>query len=436
MVAEVVSGCTPRSVTAVSRTGTGAPRRRRVSRRAETSTLVVAAAVPEGCGVASSQREWLMAVERAVDRESWYDSRRRSVLLWAREVASHVDISSMTTRYTTSDVLRATGRRSSTTMKSYRRWAESRGLLAEVAPGRSGVWAPASTNASTRPDGTVVVSNDAAVRVLLIPLSEAEEIRSLAACGGKLPPSPCMGRNRSPRAHAKGSINNFEPLRGTETHRLAAVRPGQWLPANRWRPWWKRAVTKSKDEAVVASARLLAEDVPTLRSTTDRWVAHVIRPFVAAGWTVADLQEAIDQRPDGRSWTYDLREVRRAEYWLKYRLDAWIDHGTVLPSARQKRAAEHKRVMLRRERAIAQAEAERRRIDSIPRSRLLAGRLKARRALLDVADSRRRPAAQKAVDELTAELEATLAAESAAREFLTESLHDIRTAPSHETSTP
>ena len=112
MVAEVVSGCTPRSVTAVSRTGTGAPRRRRVSRRAETSALVVAAAVPEGCGVASSQREWLMAVERAVDRESWYDSRRRSVLLWAREVASHVDISSMTTRYTTSDVLRATGRRS------------------------------------------------------------------------------------------------------------------------------------------------------------------------------------------------------------------------------------------------------------------------------------------------------------------------------------
>lgn len=187
---------------------------------------------------------------------------------------------------------------------------------------------------------------------------------------------------------------------------------------------------------MVASARLLAEDVPTLRSTTDRWVAHVIRPFVAAGWTVADLQEAIDQRPDGHSWTYDLREVRRAEYWLKYRLDAWIDHGTVLPSARQKRAAEHKRVMLRRERAIAQAEAERRRIDSIPRSRLLAGRLKARRALLDVADSRRRPAAQKAVDELAAELEATLAAESAAREFLTESLHDIITATSHETSTP
>ena len=108
----------------------------------------------------------------------------------------------------------------------------------------------------------------------------------------------------------------------------------------------------------------------------------------------------------------------------------------MLPSARQKRAAEHKRVMLRRERAIAQAEAERHRIDSIPRSRLLAGRLKARHALLDVADSRRRPAAQKAVDELAAELEATLAAESAAREFLTESLHDIRTAPSYETSTP
>lgn len=436
MVAEVVSGCTPRSVTAVSRTGTGAPRRRRVSRRAETSALVVAAAVPEGCGVASSQREWLIAVERAVDRESWYDSRRRSVLLWAREVASHVDISSMTTRYTTSDVLRATGRRSSTTMKAYRRWAESRGLLAEVAPGRSGMWAPASTNASTRPDGTVVVSNDAAVRVLLIPLSEVEEIRSLVACGGKLPPSPCMGRNRSPRAHAKGSINHLKPLRGTETNRLAAVRPGQWLPANRWRPWWKRAITKSKDETTVASARLLAEDVPTLRSTTDRWVAHVIRPFVAAGWTVADLQEAIDRRPDGHSWTYDLRKVRRAEYWLKYRLDAWIDHGTVLPSARQKRAAEHERVMLRREWAIAQAEAERCRIDSIPRSRLLAGRLKARRALLDVADSRRRPAAQKAVDELAVELEATLAAESAARESPAESLRDISKSPSHETSTP
>jgi hypothetical protein len=165
-------------------------------------------------------------------------------------------------------------------------------------------------------------------------------------------------------------------------------------------------------------------------------VAHVIRPFVTAGWTVADLQEAIDRRPDGHSWTYDLREVRRAEYWLKYRLDAWIDHGTVLPSARQKRAAEHERVVLRREWAIAQAEAERRRIDSIPRSRLLAGRLKARRALLDVADSRRRPAAQKAVDELAAELEATLAAESAARESLTESLRDISTSPSYETSTP
>ncbi len=45
---------------------------------------------------------------------------------------------------------------SPTTVKALRVWAEGQGLLAEVVPGRRGIYAPARTNRVDRADGTVV----------------------------------------------------------------------------------------------------------------------------------------------------------------------------------------------------------------------------------------------------------------------------------------
>ncbi|MGI8416282.1 MAG: hypothetical protein ACR2P2_08800, partial [Nakamurella sp.] len=49
---------------------------------------------------------------------------------------------------------------------------------------------------------------------------------------------------------------------------------------------------------------------------------HLLRPWLLAGWTVAELMHAFDHEPDGteRTWT---TAVRSSGGWLLSRLQLW-----------------------------------------------------------------------------------------------------------------
>ncbi|MFC7582529.1 hypothetical protein ACFQYP_00970 [Nonomuraea antimicrobica] len=68
-----------------------------------------------------------------------------------------------------------------------------------------------------------------------------------------------------------------------------------------------------------------------------RWL---LKPFLGAGWTVADVLHALDVRPDGSAWTYtwqSVNELRHIPGWVRHRLGAWLDEdGQVLPSRSQR----------------------------------------------------------------------------------------------------
>lgn len=341
----------------------------RVSRTTERSPKRAERAVPAGSVRAADVAEWLEAVDRAVELEArWYSSKRAAVRAWAREVARHVDGPSMTSIYTNAQALRATGRRSATTMKQFRRWAEAHGLLAEVAPGRRGTYAPASTNAMrdkagnviTGADGAPVMMNDASVRVLCVPAA----LRRQTSQGANVPPGPRQGSSSyylkesitCARENA-GVFHRFDPIRDlhTEAERLAALLPGdEPLPANRRRAWWSPNVTKGKDKRIaVATARLLAEKAPVLRGAWDTVIGWALRPYVRAGWTASDVLWALDHRPDGNPWTHTTK-VHHVLGWLRHRLAYWLDpEGTPLRSPRQERAAEHEQALARRAAEVA-----------------------------------------------------------------------------------
>lgn len=382
---------------------TGPRRRRRVSRDHERSQLLVALAMPAGTHRADRPGQWLKAVHMAIESELWCESKKRAVWTWALEVASHVDMRTMTTRYTNAEVLRATGKRSVTTMKTYRLWAESRGLLAEVAGGRKGVYAPRRTNAKTDAEGRTVYVNDAAIRVLILKKEVYEALTRSARCGEKMTPSPKLGFPTPPRAREKTPHHKTEPLRGTttESQRLAALRPGQWFAADHYRPWWSRTTTKSKDNEVVAQARLLAEYALVLRATTDHWIAHVIKPFSAVGWTVADMLYAIDHKPAGERWRIATASVKRPEHWLRYRLAHWTDEcGRPLESVSQKAARAHERNLA----ALEAVRLERANRPAVGRAETLTGMIRAQRSLIRAVGET--TARRTHLAELEAELEA------------------------------
>lgn len=114
-----------------------------------------------------------------------------------------------------------------------------------------------------------------------------------------------------------------------------------------------------------------ARNPQTKRLTEKGWAAEV-RQFRAALWTPADLDHAVQCRPDGSRWAMD-DPVRHPRAHLRWRLSWWLDErGSPLPSPSQRRAAGHVRVL---------AEQARRRAERRPPSGYEAGAALARRLL-------------------------------------------------------
>lgn len=132
-----------------------------------------------------------------------------------------------------------------------------------------------------------------------------------------------------------------------------------------------------------------------LRGCSDRYVMRVIKAFGEAGWSVGDLEVAVDRRPDGSVWPHSGdRGVREPARWLIHRLSAWLDdRGAPRSSWRQERQVAHERAMAEREARMVAREAERARI-AAQRAAWGGGpgqgQLAARRAAQEAAGRRRR----------------------------------------------
>lgn len=97
-----------------------------------------------------------------------------------------------------------------------------------------------------------------------------------------------------------------------------------------------------------------------LRRMTTWYLRWLLKAFLLAGWTVADVLHALDVRSDGSGWTYtwsSADELRHIPGWVRHRLDAWMGRdGQVLTSRSQRVAAAAQEVEEQRHRRAEERE--------------------------------------------------------------------------------
>lgn len=89
--------------------------------------------------------------------------------------------------------------------------------------------------------------------------------------------------------------------------------------------------------AVHDACELLRREDASLRGVDFRYLKAESARFFSAGWTLADLQHALGQRPDGAVW--ESGPEYRGTRWFAHRLTAWkTPDGDIRPSQSQESA--------------------------------------------------------------------------------------------------
>lgn len=208
-----------------------------------------------------------------------------------------------------------------TAYRAARAWLEQAGYLGLVSRG----WT-SRLRASVLDDGTSV----SAVFVLTIPRRPAPLPQREPYLRNR-----ALARSRSELAHVHGRARVETP---TEERPAAALTPETSTGSA---PNGPKRQRRTSERAV--GAELGGRDRVAAR-LSPAYLAHLARPFLAAGWTPGDLVHALGHGPDGRQhgWTDD---VVHAAGWIRSRLALWLDPaGSPLPSPSQLRAAERARV--------------------------------------------------------------------------------------------
>lgn len=338
-----------------------APRRRRVHRSRESSPLQVAAAV-DAAGVVllerRSRRAYVQLVEQALAAQRRRADFRASVMAVVGVLLLCTDWASRTTR-PTRRVMAARGDvvRSERTVTRVVRWLHEAGLLATVAGGRRGEYAPGGAWSTTSPEkctglvtGIQQPANEAAVYALTQPgLTVSPPSRS-----------PYVEETNSSRAR-EGETHS-EPLRGQP---ISAATPhpdrSRWEQLRNDPMWSLQATPRRKGQRLVAAERM-RHDTLSLRRMSARAIASVAHQFFAAGWTTGDVLHALDFKLSTNSpWPYDAADgVKRLRDWMTHRLSDWTDEtGHPVPSRTQRQKAEQ--VAARERRRAATEERARQR---------------------------------------------------------------------------
>ena len=295
--------------------------------------------LPPGAVVAGSRAAWLATVSEHPDVEALRADGRRNVLAVASWVARRADPDKLVSR----PLWEALADRTGLSVRSAARWLawlHQRRLLATVTHGVSAGMRPAVL-AGTDTGGL------AAEYLLCHPRPAAG-----------LPPRPPAGSrtNRGDETSPVSEQITVTPPRNSPSERfqdacaqagarartaLRAVanlidKPTQDQPTTTSPPWPMVAPARTRTEQLALCARLQAEDA-TLRDPrlSRRALRHVLRPWLAAGWTARDVEWAINHRPEGGLWPYafqDSRQLRNPAGFVVHRLHQWTSQtGTIPP---------------------------------------------------------------------------------------------------------
>ncbi|MGE5698323.1 MAG: hypothetical protein ACM4D3_24665 [Candidatus Sericytochromatia bacterium] len=220
-----------------------------------------------------------------------------------------------TSRPTVDQLVERTGL-SERTVQRCRKWLREHGLLEELEPGST----PRYRDRYLRAVLGSRVGNRAALFRHAVPGEAPETVADLHVdehVDETVTPSldPCVARVQN--AHAREARSPLRGVDGTVT------------------PWELRRCAQTRFERLALAERLRAESPPARAAGSARRVRHALRPWLLAGWSVRDVLEALDHRPDGTSYGYAYRthELRNPAGWLVHRLRAWLDAtGNPLPA--------------------------------------------------------------------------------------------------------
>ncbi|WP_413456531.1 hypothetical protein ACLQ8T_17230 (plasmid) [Glutamicibacter sp. FR1] len=352
---------------------------KRVSRAQETSPRAIAWAIPQGSKkIDHTAQAW--RATRTLDAllERRKDSQRNILaVLWV--LLRYTDHDSMTVRITW-DTVATKARVSRATVGNALRFLRTHGILGIVASGRSAEYAAkagqqaqneAPVYVVCRPIGLGLRPQDVEDTTATRP---AQQTPNRAACGNNLEPLPVGGLttyevSSYTRTREKNTQN--EPLRGTEkffghgsavrTHR-SDDRPVELWPAHR--------TISSRGQGLSAAAEILRR-MPDFARFSKNNVLNMFKPFFNAGWTISDIQHALEWRTTPglhgkEAWGVLPQHDRETQSYIDYcrilraailhRMNQWrTATGEIMLSRSQRAAAASSHA-----RAAARAAAERR----------------------------------------------------------------------------
>jgi hypothetical protein len=294
------------------------------------SKALILASVPRGMRRTRDQQAFLRALREDPEVLSLRYDGYGNLLRVAEVIAWAADWKTMCSRPTIAGICERTGL-SKATVKRWVRWLREHGWLGVVEQGTT-VRFRKGTSAGLDDDG---LGNRAAVWVLCIrrditPVStddiSSDQVKDLSE-----PPSVSL-----PKRDKKDPTRTREAPR--QTRRSPRISPA----------WALHESPRTKRDRLAACERLRQES-NVLRHMTPWYLCWLLRPFLVAGWTPADVLHALDVRPDGSVWTYTWQsadELRHIPGWVRHRLNAWLgEDGQVLPSRSQglTAAAAHQR---------------------------------------------------------------------------------------------
>lgn len=384
---------------------TAAPVRiKRVSRAQETSEKNVRWAIPQGSKkVGHTAQAWraTRSLDELLCRRK--DCQRNIMaVLWV--LLRYTDHDSMTVRITWNTIADK-ARVSRATVGNALKFLRTHGILGIVASGRSAEYAakagqPASNEAPVyvlcRPIGLGLRPQDTPDTTTQRPTQHAP---NRAACGNNLEPLPVGGLTTyevSSYTRVRETNTQNDPLRGTENpfwHGCAARTDGHnERPVELWPAF--RTIS-SRQQGLSASAEILRR-MPDFSRFSKKNVLNMFKPFFNAGWTINDIQHALEWRTTPglhgkESWGAIPQHNHETQSYIDYcrilraailhRMNQWrTANGEIMTSRSQRAAAASTQA-----RAAARAANERRTKHAAQRpthqSAAATGAAKAREAL-------------------------------------------------------
>lgn len=349
---------------------------RRVSRAQETSDRAVSWAIPPGSvKVSHTAQAWRACLSLEELQCKRADRRTNTMrVLWV--LLRYTDFTSMTVRITW-DTIAQKARVSRATVGNILFDLRSWGIIGIVASGRSAEYAAKAGHEAQneapvyvlcRPIGLGLRATD---RPDTTPAPTTQENPAPTACGNKLEPLRVAGflalKGNLPTRAREETTQDGAATRPESIPGRASSAPGHQTAHRPELLWPSTKQSASKIQCLAASSELRRR-IFLLRPMTTKDIRSVLKPFLDAGWTVYDLENALSFMPDGTPWAMSVPDVTgndrltaavRLRGWLRNRLSPWMCEGWPVRSPLQRREADHSR-QLAEARAAAQRAQKRR----------------------------------------------------------------------------